>query len=180
VEPEGVVKAFSCYKRFHNDTHERQHMKFGTSALDFSILPYQDGVNPPVTKPNPAFLKEIGEEGMRALLDRFYMGLFESPIKSLFPHSKEAMQKAGQTSADFFIQICGGTAYFNQNRGAPQMRGRHAPFAITPHARLHWLVTFEEALQPIVEQKLSSEANIQSFWNYINVFSLWMINTPEH
>ncbi len=154
-------------------------MNFSNSSLDFSILPYQEGVNPPVTKPNPEFLTDIGEEGMRALLDRFYMGLFESPIKDLFPDDKEEMKKAAQHSADFFIQICGGPAYFNQNRGAPQMRGRHAPFSITPNARLHWLVTFEEALQPIIDQKLSSEENIQSFWNYINVFSLWMINTRD-
>jgi hemoglobin len=154
-------------------------MNFSTTSLDFSILPYQEGVNPPVTKPNPEFLTDIGEEGMRSLLDRFYMGLLESPIKEMFPDDREEMKKAGQTSADFFIQICGGADYFNQNRGAPQMRGRHAPFAITPHARLHWLVTFEEALQPIIKEKLSSEENIQSFWNYINVFSLWMINTKE-
>ena len=155
-------------------------MNFSTTSLDFSILPYQEGMSPPVTKPNQGFLADIGEEGMRALLDRFYMGLFESPINEMFPKDIEEMKKAAQTSADFFIQICGGPDYFNQNRGAPQMRGRHAPFAITPHARLHWLVTFEEALQPIIEQKLSSEENIQSFWNYINVFSLWMINTKEH
>jgi len=154
-------------------------MNFSTNSLDFSILPYQEGVNPPVTKPDPGFLTDIGEEGMRALLDRFYMGLFESPIKAMFPDSRDEMKKAGETSADFFIQICGGPTYFNQNRGAPQMRGRHAPFPITPHARLHWLVTFEEALQPIIDQKLSSVENIQSFWNYINVFSLWMINTKE-
>jgi len=42
-------------------------MNFSSSSLDFSILPYQEGVNPPVTKPNPAFLTDIGEEGMRAL-----------------------------------------------------------------------------------------------------------------
>jgi len=151
-------------------------MNFNTSPLDFSITPYQVGINPPVTKPNPAFLNEIGEQGMRDLLDRFYMKLFESPIKELFPNSKEAMQQAGQTSADFFIQICGGPKYFNQKHGAPQMRQRHAPFAITSHSRLHWLVSFEDALQPIVKNKLSSEANIQSFWNYIDIFSLWMIN----
>ena len=154
-------------------------MQFGTSSIDFSILPYQEGINPPVTKPNPGFLTDIGEEGMRDLLDRFYMKLFESPIKALFPKDKEAMKQAGQFSADFFIQICGGTPYFNQHRGAPQMRGRHAPFRITPTARLHWLVLFEEALQPIIENKLSSEENIQSFWNYINVFSQWMINSKE-
>ncbi len=37
-------------------------MNFSTSTLDFSILPYQEGVNPPVTKPNPAFLEDIGEQ----------------------------------------------------------------------------------------------------------------------
>ena len=151
-------------------------MHFSSSTLNFSILPYQEGVNPPVVKPNPEFLTDIGEEGMRALLDRFYMDLFQSPIKGLFPKEIDTMKDAGQTSADFFIQICGGTPYFNQNRGAPQMGRRHAPFAITPDSRLHWLVCFEEALQPIVDDKQSSEENIQSFWNYINVFSIWMIN----
>lgn len=80
-------------------------MNFSTSSLDFSILPYQEGVNPPVTKPNPAFLTDIGEEGMRALLDRFYMGLYESPIKEIFPKDREVMKNAAQISADFFIQI---------------------------------------------------------------------------
>ena len=154
-------------------------MKFGTSSLDFSIQAYQEGINPPVVKPNPAFLTDIGEEGMRALLDRFYMGLFESPIKDIFPKDEKVMKSAGQISADFFIQICGGTPYFNQNRGAPQMRKRHAPFPISPHARLHWLVTFKEALQPIIQEKQSSEDNIQSFWNYLNTSSQWMINSKD-
>ncbi len=151
-------------------------MHFSSSTLNFSILPYQEGVTPPVTKPNSEFLTDIGEEGMRALLDRFYMDLFQSPIKELFPKEIDTMKDAGQISADFFIQICGGTPYFNQNRGAPQMGKRHAPFAITPDARLHWLTCFEEALQPIIDDKQSSEENIQSFWNYLNVFSIWMIN----
>lgn len=154
-------------------------MTFGTSSLDFSILPYHEGINPPVTKPNPAFLNDITEQGIRDLLERFYMGLYESPIKDIFPTTKEAMKIAAGHSADFFIQICAGPAYFNQNRGAPQMRQRHAPFRITPNARLHWLVTFEDALQPIINNKLSSEENIQSFWNYINVFSQWMINARD-
>jgi len=154
-------------------------MNFKTSSVDFSIQVYQEGINPPVTKPNPAFLTDITEKGMRDLLDRFYMGLYESPIKDIFPQEREKMKIAGQYSADFFIQICAGPAYFNKSRGAPQMRRRHAPFHITPHARLHWLVTFKEALQPVVKEKLSSEENIQSFWNYLNVFSQWMINSKD-
>ncbi len=151
-------------------------MNFSANALNFTILPYKEGITPAVTKPNPEFLTDIGEDGMRELLNRFYMCLFESPIKALFPQEIEVMKDAGQTSADFFIQICGGTPYFNQNHGAPQMGRRHAPFAITPDTRLHWIICFEEALQPIIESKQSRDENIQSFWNYINVFSIWMIN----
>ncbi len=147
------------------------------SRVDFSITPYVEGVTLPVTKPNPQFLAEIGEEGIRDLLDRFYMKLYESPIAHLFPKEKEEMQIAAQHSADFFIQICGGPAYFNQNRGAPQMRKRHAPFAITPEARLHWLVLFEEALMPLLEANRCSEANLQSFWRYLDTFSQWMVNS---
>ena len=94
-------------------------MNFSDSPLNFTILPYQEGVKPPVTKPNPAFLAEIGEEGMRDLFKRFYTSLYNSPIKNLFPQTEEEMMVASQHSADFFIQICGGTPYFNQNRGAP-------------------------------------------------------------
>jgi hemoglobin len=151
-------------------------MHFKTFSLNFSILPYTKGVTPPVTKPNPAFLQEIGEDEMRQLLQRFYLILFKSPIKHIFPQTEDEMLIASQHSADFFIQICGGPQYFNQNRGAPQMRGRHAPFPISPESRLHWLVAFEEALQPIIQKKLCSDENLQSFWNYINTFSLWMIN----
>ena len=151
-------------------------MQFQT--VDFHITPF-DGTNPPVTKPDPKFLHDIGEEGMRTLLRNFYTKLYHSPIADLFEEEFEAMMQAAQNSAGFFIQICGGPKYFNKRRGAPQMRGRHAPFRITPTARLHWLTHFEEAIkEEVIEKRLSDPATIQSFWNYLDIFSLWMINTP--
>ena len=154
-------------------------MKFTTTSINFSISPYTEGRELPVIKPNLAFLSDIGEQGMRDLLHRFYMNLFESPIKEIFPAEREVMEKAGQISADFFIQVCGGTPYFNQNRGAPQMRKRHAPFKITAEGRLHWLIAYEEALAHIIQNNLSTEENIQSFWNYLDSFSQWMINARD-
>ena len=144
--------------------------------MNYSIMAHNANFIPPVQKPNPAFLHEIGEQGIRDLLTRLYTCLDKSPIRPIFPaDDTQGMMEASQVSADFFIQICGGPQYFNQNRGMPQMRGRHAPFAITAEARLHWLSCFEEALKPL-EGKVSEE-NLQSFWNYINVFSIMMINT---
>ncbi len=144
--------------------------------MNYSIMAYNANFIPPVQKPNPDFLSEVGEQGIRDLLTRLYTCLDKSPIRHIFPpEDTQGMMEAAQVSADFFIQICGGPAYFNQNRGMPQMRGRHAPFAITPEGRLHWLTCFEEALKPL-EGKVSEE-HLQSFWNYINVFSIMMINT---
>ena len=152
---------------------------FQFSDVSFHYTPF-DGSNPPVTKPDPNFLAQVGEEGIRELLRTFYDKLYRSSIAHLFPGDYDAMMEASQHSADFFIQICGGPKYFNKRRGAPQMRGRHAPFAITPTARLHWLSLFEEAIrEKILEPKKADNRAIQSFWNYLDIFSLWMVNTPE-
>ncbi len=143
--------------------------------MNYSILPYNANFIPPIEKPNPDFLTQVGEEGIRDLLSRFYGYLDKSAIRNIFPAKDSIqMQKASQVSADFFIQICGGPAYFNQKYGMPQMRSRHAPFPITPEARLHWLICFEEALKPL-ENTITKES-LQSFWNYINTFSIMMIN----
>jgi len=144
--------------------------------MDYSIMPHNANFVPPVQKPLPSFLDEVGEEGIRDLLSRHYVCLDKSSIRNIFPaNNAEEMEEAAQTSADFFIQICGGPAYFNQKHGMPQMRGRHAPFSITAESRLNWLICFEEALKPL-ETTVSKES-LQSFWNYINVFSIMMINT---
>jgi len=143
--------------------------------MNYAILAHNANYIPPIEKPNSDFLREVGEDGIRDLLTRLYIELDTSPIRGIFPpKDREGMLEASQVSADFFIQICGGPAYFNQNHGMPQMRGRHAPFAITAEARLHWLICFETALTPL-EESVKVES-LQSFWNYINVFSIMMIN----
>ena len=143
--------------------------------MNYSILAYNADYIPAVERPNPNFLTQVTEQGMRDLLSRFYVCLDTSAIRSIFP-AKDAkeMEIAAQTSADFFIQICGGPAYFNQRHGMPKMRQRHAPFSITAEGRLHWLVCFEKALKPL--EATVSEENLQSFWNYLNIFSIMMIN----
>ncbi|CAA6824272.1 MAG: Hemoglobin-like protein HbO [uncultured Sulfurovum sp.] len=143
--------------------------------MNYSILAHNASYVPPVHKPNPTFLTQVTEQGMRDLLSRFYACLDKSAIRNIFPaiDGKE-MEEAAQTSADFFIQICGGPAYFNQRHGMPKMRQRHAPFSITAEGRLHWLICFEEALHPL--ESSVNEEDLQSFWNYINIFSIMMIN----
>ncbi|MBA1438194.1 MAG: globin [Epsilonproteobacteria bacterium] len=147
--------------------------------LQLDISYAQFGVRPPVTKPIPEFYIEMGGENMRQMVSDHYDGIKESEIAHLFPQNGAEFEEAKEHSADFFIQICGGPAYFSQKRGAPQMIGRHAPFAITPKAREVWLELYKPVLLALRDKKGVTETSLQSFWNYLNIFSIWMINTNE-
>ena len=143
--------------------------------MQFTITQAQLGDRPPVVKPVPEVLKFLGEEKMRKIISDHYDLLRVSNIKGLFPPTPEGFEMAKKHSADFFIQICGGVDYFNQSRGAPMMAGRHAAFKITPEARLVWLESYIKVLEPLE----MPEDLKQSFWNYLDIFSIWMVNSPE-
>lgn len=143
--------------------------------MEFNITPAQVGTRPPVDLPDPKILEFLGEEGMRKLVSDHYDLLRESDIAGLFPPSDEGFALAKKHSADFFIQICGGPRYFDQNRGRPMMAARHSPFAITQEARRIWL----ESYAMILTQLDMPEELKASFWRYIDVFSVWMMNTAD-
>ena len=144
--------------------------------MNFNISQAPFGVRPPVTKPIAEFLVEVKEEGIRQLISNHYDKLKSSPISHLFPLDEDDFEKAKINSSDFFIQICGGRAHFNENRGAPRMVGRHAPFRIDAHAREIWLELYKPLIIQLKEDGVT-EASLQSFWNYLDIFSIWMINT---
>ena len=148
--------------------------------MNLIITPSVLGDKPPVTKAYPEFMQQIGEERFRKVISDHYELLKESSIKHLFPiHDPEEFAAAKKHAADFMIQICGGPAYFNASRGAPQMGRRHAPFAITAEARVVWLELYTQVLSPLVDEGVSEE-NIESFWRYLEVFSKHMVNAPSN
>ena len=143
--------------------------------MELKINNYKMGERPDVTIPVRDFLKQLGEEGIRKMVSRHYDLMRVSDIKHLFPESDEDFENAKLRSSDFMIQICGGPDYFNQHRGKPMMINRHAPFKITPQGRIVWLTCYRQAL---IETGLT-ETLILSFWEYINVFSAWMVNAEQ-
>ena len=144
--------------------------------MELTIKNYIAGSRPEVTKPIPEFYAFLKEDGIRRLVSRHYDLLSQSSIKQLFPPTVEGLEMAKVHSADFMIQICGGPMYYHQHRGQPMMVKRHAPFTITAQARLVWLSCYKQALQ---ELDLPQEI-LLSFWNYIQVFSAWMVNTESN
>jgi len=143
--------------------------------MNYTITQAQVGARPPVQLPNPEILSCLGEQGMRNMVNEHYELLKQSSIRGLFPPTSEGFEAAKKHSADFFIQICGGHRYFDESRGAPRMVARHAPFKITQEARRIWLESYIVILSKL---DLPDELKL-SFWAYIDIFSIWMMNTQE-
>jgi len=143
--------------------------------MTFEITPYIKGNLPEVQLPDKKFLEILGEEGVRNLANEHYNLLRKSKFSHLFPEDDEEFEKAKLRSSDFFIQILGGHPYFNENRGKPMLVQRHAPFKISPDARLTWLECYREALKKIEME----EAVLASYWQYLDALTMRMINSEN-
>jgi hemoglobin len=76
------------------------------------------------------------------------------------------------------IEISGGPDYFTQTRGKYQMVGRHAPFRIDEASRRGWLELYIPLLEELVQEGVTKQY-IKSFWNYLDIFSMWVVNTKN-
>lgn len=147
--------------------------------MKLTVTDGEIGVRPPVAKPHPGFLYEVGEERFRELVNAHYESIKTSDIAFLFPvNDEDDFAEAQKHAADFLVQICGGPDYFNQTRGEPQMVGRHAPFRIDEAARKSWLSLYIPLLEPLADEGITQEY-IESFWNYLDIFSMWLVNTKS-
>ncbi|MEN4052747.1 MULTISPECIES: globin [Sulfurimonas] len=146
--------------------------------MELKITDGKLGVRPPVAKPHPGFFYEVGEERFRKLVNDHYDSIKTSDIAFLFPvFDDDDFAEAQKHAADFLIEISGGPDYFTQTRGEHQMVGRHAPFRIDEKARRTWLELYQPLLMELENEGITQEY-IESFWNYLDLFSIWVINTP--
>ena len=147
--------------------------------MKLTIREGEVGVRPPVTKPHPGFLHEVGEERFKKLIYDHYTLIETSDIAFLFPvHDEEDFAEAKKHAFDFLIEICAGPDYYTQARGEHQMVGRHAPFRIDEAGRRTWLTMMAGLLEELPKEGVSEEY-IQSFWDYLNIFSMWLVNTKS-
>ncbi len=147
--------------------------------MDLKITDGEIGVRPPVAKPHPGFLHEVGEERFKKLVYDHYEKIKESDIAFLFPVlDDDDFEEAKKHAFDFLIEISGGEDYFTQSRGEHQMVGRHAPFRIDEAARKSWLALYKPLLEELADEGVTPEY-IESFWNYLDLFSMWLVNTKN-
>src|SRR6476620_749797 len=92
------------------------------------------------------------------LVGRFYAGVATDPIlRPLYPEPD--LGGAQRRLTLFLAQYWGGPRTYDDERGHPRLRMRHAPFAIGPAERDAWLVLMREAIAstdppPAVSERL--------------------------
>jgi hemoglobin len=80
-----------------------------------------------------------------ALVARFYAGVADDPIlRPIYPEAD--LGPAERRLTLFLAQYWGGPRTYDDERGHPRLRMRHAPFAVDAVARDRWLVHMRTAI----------------------------------
>jgi hemoglobin len=86
-----------------------------------------------------------GTPFFEALVGRFYEGVAGDPLlRAIYPEPD--LGPARRRLTLFLIQYWGGPTTYDQERGHPRLRMRHAPFEIGPEARDRWLAHMRAAI----------------------------------
>jgi hemoglobin len=126
------------------------------------------------------FYDEIGGyETIRRIVARFYQGVAGDPVlRPLYP--EEELGPAEERFRDFLVQYWGGPTTYSDSRGHPRLRVRHAPFAVTPAAKEHWLTHFQAGLDEATREGLLTEEQREQFWEYVSHAAQFMVNSFDN
>jgi hemoglobin len=122
-----------------------------------------------------SFYEEIGGESFFTdLVSQFYAQVALDPI--LRPMYPETDLKAAALRLQWFLeQYWGGPTTYQENRGHPRLRMRHAEFHINLAAHDAWLKAMRTAVDG-VEMKPELKAQL---WSYLEMAAAAMVNQPD-
>lgn len=115
-----------------------------------------------------------GEKTFRAIVHDFYLRVREDDILGpMYP--AHDMEGAEDRLRWFLAQYWGGPQEFNENRGHPRLRMRHAHFHIDEAARDRWLALMEKAIATIDRETLPDEHRA-AMWDHMQRVAFMLVN----
>jgi len=112
-----------------------------------------------------------GEAFFSDLVSQFYAHVATNEIlRPMYPESD--MHGAARRLQIFLEQYWGGPTTYQEERGHPRLRMRHAGFHINPAAKEAWLECMGKAVDGM---DLKSELR-EKLWNYLEGAALHMVN----
>ncbi|MCX6440083.1 MAG: globin [Actinobacteria bacterium] len=121
------------------------------------------------------FYEEVGgEKFFSNLVSQFYAHVATDPIlRPMYPDSD--MKGAAERLQMFLEQYWGGPTTYQENRGHPRLRMRHAGFHIDAAARDAWLNAMHKVVGGI-EMDATHRAQL---WSYLEMAADSMVNQPD-
>jgi hemoglobin len=115
-----------------------------------------------------------GKETFRRLAAKFYEGVSQDEVlKPMYP--EEDLAPAAERLQLFLEQYWGGPTTYQEQRGHPRLRMRHAPYKINPDARERWLRHMRAAVDSLELAPLHDA----ELWAYLDRAATAMLNTYE-
>jgi hemoglobin len=106
-----------------------------------------------------------GEAFFVRLVDAFYEAVeADATLRPMYP---EDLTDARRHLTLFLVQYWGGPKTYQDERGHPRLRMRHAPFRVTKTARDAWLAAMGAALEGV-----RGELNDEQFEELTSYFSM--------
>ena len=116
-----------------------------------------------------------GEPFFVDLVDRFYLGVAGDPLlRPLYP---EDLAESARHLALFLMQYWGGPPTYNEQRGHPRLRMRHARFVIGPGERDAWLRHMFAALGQLESAGRIAKSDAEELRAYLDMAARQLINT---
>ena len=116
-----------------------------------------------------------GEPFFVDLVDRFYLGVAGDPLlRPLYPND---LAESAQHLALFLMQYWGGPPTYNEQRGHPRLRMRHARFVIGPGERDAWLRHMFAALGQLESAGRIGKSDAEELRAYLDMAARQLINT---
>jgi hemoglobin len=100
-------------------------------------------------QPAEVFDRVGGIAFFERLVDRFYDGVEADPVLLRLYPTPDDLSGARRHLTLFLAQYWGGPTTYSDERGHPRLRMRHAPFAIGPEERDHWLAHMRAAIDDV-------------------------------
>jgi hemoglobin len=117
-----------------------------------------------------------GEQFFVDLIDHFYLGVAGDPLlRPLYP---DDLAESKRHLALFLVQYWGGPPTYNEERGHPRLRMRHAPFVVGPAEHDAWLRHMNGAVEHMVEVKRLTAADAEELGAYFAMAARSLINAP--
>jgi hemoglobin len=122
------------------------------------------------------FARVGGEQFFTDLVDHFYLAVAGDPLlRPLYP---DDLIESRRHLALFLMQYWGGPSTYNEERGHPRLRMRHAPFVVGPAERDAWLRHMRGAVDRMVETDRLTASDAEELRAYFDMAAHSLVNAP--